>query len=220
MVQGNAVTGASLLVYDIPNKAGYMLPNGKWRAMPNPSYRLRGCATRINKSVWVVPDAGIEAANKVVERLRKGKNVEVEIVRFSDSEREKVVRLARRGLEQEVKRIRKYLDKAIAKAGKKLDAAQALLSIKDVNAAIDYRKGALSRARRELLAAKESSIAFDLLGDTQELHDSVVKLLKAQDTIKFGDGVEESVKKAVEDARQKAVAMFADQTPAEPAKLE
>jgi hypothetical protein len=158
MVSGNEMTGASLLVYDIPDKAGYALPSGKWRRMPNPSYRLRGCATRINKSVWVVPDAGIDAANKVIERLRRGKDVDVDIVRFDESEREKCIRLARRGLEREVKRIRKYLDKAIEKAQKKLDDAVRSTSVGGVNKAIDYRKGALGRARRELLAAKESSI--------------------------------------------------------------
>ena len=204
MVSGNEMTGASLLVYDIPDKAGYALPNGKWRRMPNPSYRLRSFATRINKSVWVVPDAGIDAANKVIERLRRGKGVEVEIVRFSERERGKVIRLARRGLEREVKRIRKYLDKAIAKAQKTLDDSVRSMSVAGVGKAIDYRKGALGRARRELLAAKESSIAFDILGDMQELHDSVVTLWKGQETLKFGVEEEQRITTAAAEAAEAA----------------
>ncbi len=46
---------------------------------------------------------------------------------------------------------------------------------------------------RELLAAKESSIAFDILGDMQELHDSVVTLFKGQETLQFGGEEERGI---------------------------
>lgn len=204
MTISNEMTGASMLVYDIPKDAGYALPNGKWRKIANPSYRLRGCATRINLSVWVVPDAGIESANRVIDRLRKCPQVDVDIVRFAEGEREKCIRMARRGLVREAKRIRKYIDKAIAKSQKKLDEAVRSMSVGGVNEAIAYRKSAIQRARRELLAAREASIAFDLLGSLQELHDSVISTLKAADATKFGEAEERSVVEEQRKQRQAA----------------
>ena len=158
----------------------YYIPTSvKPEDYPAPSVALRKFAARIEYSCWVVPEGQMHRTVPVTEALL-GVGAAVDTVRFDEAETDKILVLARRAIEREAQRIRKYIDASISTTSKKLEEARRLVSVNETNAAIRFQQTAINRARGELNDAESCAVAFDLLGDLQELTDGIRAAVEAR----------------------------------------
>src|SRR3990167_6478414 len=96
---------ATMLTYDIPTG----LRDADNDRVANPSGELRRLGTRVNLSVWIVPDGRVAEAQAVMGPYASA-GARVEYVRFDKSEAATILRLAREGLRAEVERVQDALD--------------------------------------------------------------------------------------------------------------
>ena len=162
---------AVLVVYDIPQSVGF----------PNPSGKLRSRGIRINLSCWIIPETRVPWA--LIEEMECA-GVSVETVRFAESERDNLIRLAKNAIASEMGRVKAAFEKSVADAEKKIvDVSVVGLNggtqSPEEKRAYRIKKG-MQRAKRALVAAKEAAIAFDLLGDIEELIDGTTEAVKAE----------------------------------------
>jgi hypothetical protein len=165
---------ANLLFYDIPQSL----------KVANPSAALRRCAVRVNLSCWVVPEE--RTPWDLIEEL-KSQNVDVQLIRFDENEAEKLRGMAREAMQRELARIKNGLEKSIDFAQHQL--ANAEFQVAEQNAAFDMEveqtryvrrvKTILNRAKKDLLAAQECSLAFELTAQLEELIDGTRHALRA-----------------------------------------
>jgi hypothetical protein len=159
----------------------YDIPKGK--SYPNPSPRLRPFAVRMQFSCWLVPLAEMYRTNELSADVKRlgGK---VDTIPFEDSETSarKIREIAIREIQSEAERIRNYLEKGVVKTQKRLAEAQAQMSVGGVNKAISFQAGVLSVSLRDVKAAEECCVVFDLTGELSDLVRGVRALVEARST--------------------------------------
>jgi hypothetical protein len=145
----------AVLWYDIPGKGS---PVGK----------LRRFCVALNKSVYVMPLSCVPRAQTVM-RPFIGDGADVDITAFVPEETEKLRKRAFVALNKHAKRMLKGLRKSLVKAEAGLVEAERLQSAKDTKKWRQHMSVAFAVAKRNLVAAEECAIVFQITGDMQEL---------------------------------------------------
>lgn len=146
---------AHLFLYDIPTNSKY----------PNPSGLLWRLGIRANLSVWVIPDRNV--VRLPIEEMKRA-GARVELVRFDERDGETILRLARESIAKEVNGLRDSLKLAVQLAEDKYKgvATGDEAGIKKVHG---YGYRYLRQSKQFLVAAQEAALAFDLMGDLNDL---------------------------------------------------
>jgi hypothetical protein len=147
----------------------------------NPSRSLSRHAVRVDGSVWEFPLERQPAVERVMKRYADAAAV-VGFRVYDDSEWPKVKARAMEALAAEAGRIRDTLTKSIARGEDYLVRAERLQSANDVKKGKKFLRSSLNRARRELRAASECALAFDLTGDVNELFAGIASEVAAKFT--------------------------------------
>jgi len=106
-------------------------------------------------------------------------------VRFDEGEKDKLRKMARDALERELSRIKNSMEECLTKAQNMASVTDGLLVTEEdrkiANKKRDtYIKNLLRRSKKEVNAAQEASLAFDLLMDVQEALDSIKNSIAAE----------------------------------------
>lgn len=163
---------AHIVGYDIPTKCN----PGDVRGL------LRRIGVRLQKSVWIVPDANIP---RIPVDKWEAAGMKIDMVRFDERDGETILKLARRALALEADAVREVLEQN-TKRLRSLVALSATGDPKSVKQARSIAGSASRHAKRLLESAKEAALAFDLLGDVEELFKGVRETIRATDTLYYG----------------------------------
>lgn len=199
-------TKACLVVYDIPTGA----------KVSSPGHKFRKIGVRINLSCWVVPThlVPFDYLNELEARGSK-----TAVVNFDEDEAEKILSLAKEALIKEVNFIQSSFVDSCGRAQRMIAAAGMSAEERQDR----QLNSSLARAKRRLGFAQEAALAFDLLGDVQELINGTQKAIGAQFEASFARQTSESkmvVRKQRKNAAAKAKRAAAKAKKAEKEKKE
>lgn len=146
-------------------------------AFPNPSNILRRFAIREDLSVWYMkrkrtPTGLRNAMEKAgcVARIRE----------FAEKEYASIMQAADDDLTKREDDIRKFIEDSLAKTAERLEEAKRLQSVDGVNGAISYMRSHFNGAQRQIAAAMECMMEFDLIREKKSLFDALQKSIAAQ----------------------------------------
>jgi hypothetical protein len=153
----------------------------------SPVTALRRCCVAVNKSVWIFPLGAIPLVQSVMQKFVE-EGADVDISAFIPEETEKLRRRALTALNKHAKRMLRTLRRSLAKAEVQLAEAERLQSVKDVKAWRQRVTQAFTYARRDISAAEECALVFQLTGDLQELLSAIRHEINARHREFFNPG--------------------------------
>jgi hypothetical protein len=158
---------AHLFYYDIPTHSKY----------PNPSSALWRLGVRVNLSVWMVPDINVP---RLPLKEMQAAGAKVELVRFDERDGETILRLAKEALTREVMGLRDGLRLSIQLTEQKYEGV-ATQDEDGIKKAHGHGYRYVRQSKQFLDASKEAALAFDLLGDLQELFNGFRDVIVAEE---------------------------------------
>jgi hypothetical protein len=145
----------------------------------SPVNDLRHCCVAVNKSVWIFPMGEIPRVQSIMQKfVREG--ADVDISAFVPEETDKLRRRALAALNKHAKRLLRALRKALAQSEEQLAEAERLQSADDIKKWRQRVIQAFTYARRDIAAAEECALVFQLTGDLQELLMAIRHEIKAR----------------------------------------
>jgi len=145
----------------------------------SPVTALRRCCVAVNKSVWIFPLGAIPLVQSVMQKFVDD-GADVDISAFIPEETEKLRRRALVALNKHARRMLHSLRRSLAKAEVQLAEAERLQSAKEVKAWRQRVTQAFTYARRDIAAAEECALVFQLTGDLQELLSAIRHEIKVR----------------------------------------
>lgn len=157
-----------LCVYDIADSLKIL----------NPSARFRRWGVRVNLSCWVFP--GNLVPHEDISRLRE-QGAAVHLVEFAEQAQETILTLAKAELRKHAVKMVKYVEGRSQKALAILDVPGFIEDNADKDEkAYRHWRAILSRGRRELLAAEQCAMGFNVSRDVTDAFDALRNLLAAE----------------------------------------
>ena len=163
---------AHFLAYDIPTGA----------KVGNVCSVLRRLGVHSQLSGWIIPDANVPRIP--LEKWEKA-GMTIDLVRFDERDGDTILKMARRSLLRECVQLREMLDGQLERLRKHV-AESATGEVKAVRKARSIAGGASRNAKKLLESAKEAALAFDLLGEHEELFNGVRDAIRAADALFYG----------------------------------
>jgi hypothetical protein len=145
----------------------------------SPVNELRRCCVYVNRSVAICPLGEVPRVQGIMQPFVE-EGADVDISAFVPEETDKLRRRALAALNKHARRILKVLRGSLAKADTELAEAERLQSAKEVKRWRQRASLSFTIAKRDIAAAEECALVFQLTGDLNELLTAVRKEIHAR----------------------------------------